>query len=68
MTQKVIFPIQHKRVVSELNDLKVDRESVLQKNHELLAQLKTVRRERAELEGEAVTLRGNLQDAEHSAG
>ncbi len=60
--------MQHKRVMSELEDFRAERETLLQNNHELLTQLKVVRGEKEELDVELVSLRGRLKDVEHSAG
>ena len=61
-------PLQHKRVVSSLESMKADYDAALQSSHELSVQLKAVCGEREELEGELATLKGRLNDAEHSAG
>ena len=54
--------------MSELEDFRAERETLLQNNHELLTQLKVVRGEKEELDVELVSLRGRLKDVEHSAG
>ena len=59
---------QHKQVVSELRKLRVEREQLLQQNHDYQAQVKVTEEEVRDLSSEVEVLKGKLKEAQTMAG
>ena len=59
---------QHKQVVSELQKLRVEREQLLQQNHDYQAQVKVTEEEVRDLSSEVEMLKGKLKEAQTMAG
>ena len=59
---------QHKHVVSELQKLRVEKEQLLQQNHEYQTQVKVTKEEVSDLSSEVELLKGKLKEAQTSAG
>ena len=59
---------QHKHVVDELQKLRVEREQLLQQNHDYQAQIKVTQEEVGDLTSELEMLKGKLKEAQTSAG
>ena len=59
---------QHKQVVSELQKLRVEREQLLQQNHDYQAQTKVTEDELRDLSSEVEMLKGKLKEAQTLAG
>ena len=59
---------QHMQVVEELQKLRVEREQLLQQNHEYQTQVKEAQVEVRDLSTEMDLLKGKLKEAQTSAG
>lgn len=59
---------QHKHVVEELQKLRVEREQLLQQNHDYQTQVKVTEEELRDLSSEVEVLKGKLKEAQTSAG
>ena len=59
---------QHKHVVEELQKLQVEREQLLQQNHDYQNQVKVREEEARDLSSEVEILKGKLKEAQTSAG
>ena len=64
----VQFLLQHKQVVSELQKLRIEREQLLQQNHDYQAQVKVTEGEVRDLSSELDLLKGKLKEAQTMAG
>ena len=62
------FISQHKQVVGELQKLRVEREQLLQQNHDYQVQVKATQEEVGDLSSEIELLKGKLKEAQTSAG
>ena len=60
--------MQHKHVVSELQRLRVEREQLLQQNHDYQAKVKVTEEEMRDLSSEVELLKGKLKEAQTVAG
>lgn len=59
---------EHKHSVQQLHQLQVERDQLLQSNHEVTAQLRVVQEERGELVVELERVKDELASAKSSAG
>ena len=60
--------MQHKQVVGELRKLRIEREQLLQQNHDYQAQVKVTEEEVRDLSSEVEMLKGKLKEAQTMAG